>query len=262
MVNALLANFLRDVPQAAVIWSTLIVLAMTMIVVLAVRPEPKVPSGDSVPEAGPPPEPAPTPEELRRFAEEVTVAANRAAVTAQRRRAEWLWTQEQTQRAWEAWEAADAASRRLAQTVAFPAPRTPRTPAEYAARERYLHRAAMAAYWRRELTVTELSDVFAHRNGWDPRRHPVEQEIVLRSVIRDLALARYRTAAQREREAWREAEMTAVAARSLADESFAAAAQARAALRPLPARRAVLWWVPALSRLPGATIRWRAARVG
>ena len=105
------------------------------------------------------------------------MAAERSAVTARRRRDEWLRALEEVEASWRAYEAADAAARRVEAAAVLPEPRTPRTPAEYADRERYLHRAAMAACCRKELSVLQLSDALAHRNGWDPRRHPVEQEI-------------------------------------------------------------------------------------
>ena len=70
--------------------------------------------------------------------------------------------------------------------------------------------------------MEQLSDVFAHRDGWDPRLHPVEQELVLRRAVRDHLLARQRAAREREQAAWRAAENAAEAARSLRDEAFAA----------------------------------------
>jgi hypothetical protein len=160
--------------------------------------------------------------DLRRFAEEVSVAAERAATTAQRARANWLAAADEVEAAWAAFEEADAETRRLAAAAALPEPATPQTPAEYADRERYLHRAAMAAASRRELPVLQLTDIFANRNGWDPRRHPVEQELLLTRARREVALAAYRAAADRERAAWRDREMAAVAARSLRHEAHAA----------------------------------------
>ncbi|WP_253289772.1 hypothetical protein [Verrucosispora sioxanthis] len=118
----------------------------------------------------------------------------------------------------------EADLRRYAGETGLSAPRTPRTPAEYAARERWLHRAAMAAHWRGDLTARQLTDVLAHRSGWDPRRHPAEQEAVLARVVRDNRLAAYRSAAERERDLWRAAELATEAARSLSAEAYARAA--------------------------------------
>ncbi|MBM0240515.1 hypothetical protein JNW88_31735, partial [Micromonospora sp. ATA32] len=200
-MNTVLYQFLLEVPQAAAIWSALLVLALTVLAVLVARPERDHP----LEESGPPrPEPAAAAEDLRRYAGEVAVAAAGAVQTARRRRADWLAAQEEVDRAWRAYDEAETAARRFAGGLALPTPVTPRTPAEYAARERYLHHAAMAAHWRGELSARQLSDVFGHLDGWDPRRHPVEQEVVLAGAVRDGKLAGYRSAADRERSAWRD----------------------------------------------------------
>ncbi|MEO3929587.1 hypothetical protein ABGB07_37880 [Micromonosporaceae bacterium B7E4] len=201
--------------------------------------------------------------ELHRYAEEVAVAAERSTVTAQRRRDEWLAAQEAVETAWQAYEAADAAARRVTAAAVLPEPRTPRTPAEYADRERFLHRAAMVACTRQELTVLQLSDALANRNGWDPRRHPAEQEIVLRRAARDSLLAAHRAAEERERAAWRDAEVAAAAARSLREEAFAAASRAAQLRRwlPSPAGKA-RGSASQEAQQRGTARRWRAARAG
>ncbi|MEU4661585.1 hypothetical protein AB0F83_07530, partial [Micromonospora chalcea] len=129
--------------------------------------------------------------------------------------------------------------------------------AEYAARERWLHHAAMTAHWRGDLSARQLADVLARRNGWDPRRHPAEQEIVLARAVRDRRRAGWESAAERERQAWRDAELAAEAARTLAAEAYAATL----AVRPAPVSRGA-----ATIPLPvGASVRnarWRPARVG
>jgi len=170
--------------------------------------------------------------ELVRYAEEVAVAASRAEATARRRHDEWVAAQEKAEAAWAAFEDADRAARRVAAALAFPTPRTPQTPQEYAYRERWLHDAAMAACAHNELSVMDLHDALAHRNGWDPRRHPAEQEAVLRRAVRDTLRAAERAAAAEERAAWDAAESAEVAARALRAEALAAADRARAA-RPL-----------------------------
>ncbi|MFG3707819.1 hypothetical protein ACGF7U_24225 [Micromonospora sp. NPDC047670] len=246
-------QFLIEVPRAAAIWSALLLLALTVLAVLVARPE-RVPSADE-PAPTPADDPAAEATDLRRYAEEVAVAAERAARTARRRRAAWLAAQEEVDRAWQAYDEAETAARRFTGAAALPPPRTPRTPAEYAARERWLHHAAMAAHWRGDLTARQLSDVFGHRAGWDPRRHPAEQEILLARAVRDAKRAGYRAAAERERLAWRDADLAAEAARALAAEAYAAAVR----LRPgrLPAAR------PATeAHRPAAAARWRPARVG
>ncbi|MGQ5264771.1 hypothetical protein ACTWLT_28870 [Micromonospora sp. ZYX-F-536] len=255
METVVFHHFLTEVPQAAAIWSALFLLALTVLAVLVARPERDQPAVD--------PAPAPSAREvaeaeaadLRRYAEEVAVAAAGAAQTARRRRTDWLTAQEEVEQAWARYDEADTAARRFDGAGALPTPRTPRTPAEYAARERYLHRAAMEAHWRGDLSMRQLGDVFAHRNGWDPRRHPVEQEALLSRAVRDARLADYRAAAGRERSAWRDAELAAASARALAEEAYAAAAR----LRPntLPARRTMT-----AALRPAAVTRWRPARVG
>ncbi|MET8231552.1 hypothetical protein ABZS77_12870 [Micromonospora sp. NPDC005298] len=255
METVVFYQFLTEVPQAAAIWSVLFLLALSVPAVLVARPQRDAPPGDPGPTA-------PTAREvaaaeaadLRRYAEEVAVAAAGAAQTARRRRADWLVSQEEAERAWAGYDEAETAARRFVGAGALPTPRTPHTPAEYAARERYLHRAAMAAYWRGELTMGQLGDVFGHRRGWDPRRHPVEQEVLLARAIRDARLADHRAAAERERSAWRDAELAAEAARALAEEAYAAAARLRP--NPVPARRAAAGAVR-----PAAVARWRPARV-
>ncbi|SCL23765.1 hypothetical protein GA0070624_2796 [Micromonospora rhizosphaerae] len=256
-MQTVLYQFLIEVPRAALIWSGLLVLAVAVLAGLVARPEREAP-----PDAEPAPAAAEEAQlaDLRRYADEVAVAAAGAAQTARRRREQWLAVQADVDRAWQAYDEAEDAVRRLAGAAVLPAPRTPRTPAEYAARERWLHHAAMAAHWRGELTARQLADVFAHRNGWDPRRHPAEQEIVLARAVRDGRLAGYRAAAERERRAWRDADLAAEAARALAVEAYAAAQR----LRPghAPVRRSA---APALAPIAPAgarTARWRPARVG
>ncbi|NES15523.1 MULTISPECIES: hypothetical protein [Micromonospora] len=261
MEKTVLSHFLTAVPEAAAIWSALLLLALGVLAALVARPE-----RDTPPEVTPDPaaEAAARHADLRRYADEVAVAAAGAAQTARRRREQWLAAQGEADQAWRAYDEAESAARRLTGAAALPAPRTPRTPAEYAARERWLQHAAMVAHWRGDLTARQLADVLAGRNGWDPRRHPAEQEIVLARAVRDHRRAGWRAAAERERRAWRDAELAAEAARALDAEAYAAAQ----ALRPgvVPARPAV----PATSRpapVPAGTAvatgaRWRPARVG
>ena len=93
------------------------------------------------------------------------MAAERATTTAERRRAEWLAAQEEAEAAWQAYEAAEEDVRRLGRRRRAAAAAYARTPAEYADRERWLHRAALDAQWRQEITVEQLSDILAHRTA-------------------------------------------------------------------------------------------------
>ncbi|MDG4798757.1 hypothetical protein [Micromonospora sp. WMMD1082] len=252
MEKTVLYQFLIEVPRAAAIWSVLLVLALGVLTALVARPEPALPADEPADRGE---DPAATEAaDLRRYAGEVAVAATGAAQNADRRRTGWRVAQAELDRAWAAYDEAESAVRRLAGTAGLPTPRTPRTPAEYAARERWLHRAAMAAHWRGDLTARQLSDVLAHRAGWDPRRHPAEQEIVLARVVRDSRLAAYRAAAERERELWRAAELATEAARTLSAEAYAAAERLRPNRLPAPRRAPV--------GHPVAILRWRPARLG
>ncbi|MEU3452353.1 hypothetical protein ABZ671_01920 [Micromonospora sp. NPDC006766] len=223
-MQTVFSTVLPDVPQAAGIWLTLLAVAAIVIAALIVRPALfRSVFGDRISEAAMPTslELAEEARERARYAQEVDVAATRAAATADRRRTEWLAAQEEVEEAWRAYEAAEEDVRRLAVAAALPLPRTAQTPAEYADRERWLHRAALDAQRRKEITVEQLNDILGHR-GWDPRRHPVEQELLLRRLVRDNLRARQRAAQDREQAAWQAAELAAAAARSLRDEAYAA----------------------------------------
>ncbi|MFC4145046.1 hypothetical protein ACFO0M_02145 [Micromonospora mangrovi] len=262
-MQTVLYQFLIEVPEAAAIWSALLLLALTLLAVLVARPERDTPT-DVEPAVDPAAEQAAHLADLRRYAEEVAVAAAGAAQNARRRRERWLAAQDEVDRAWQTYDEAEAVARRFAGAAVLPAPHTPRTPAEYAARERWLHHAAMAAHWRGELTARQLADVLAHRNGWDPRRHPAEQEIVLARAVRDGRLAGYRAAAEREQQAWREAELAAEAARALAVEAYAATERLRPGVVPVHRPDAVTQTLAPVgaSAAVSRTARWRPARVG
>ncbi|MGR6316894.1 hypothetical protein Q2K19_08535 [Micromonospora soli] len=254
-MQTVFSTVLPDIPQAALIWLALLAVAAIAVAALIVRPDRfRSVFGERISEAAMPTslELAEEARERARYAQEVEVAATRAAATAERRRAEWLAAQEEVEEAWREYEAAEQDVRRLAAAAALPLPRTARTPAEYADRERWLHRAALDAQWRKEITVEQLSDILGHR-GWDPRRHPVEQELRLRRLVLGNLRTRQETAREREQAAWRAAELAAAAARSLREEAYAAtrpAARPQSALsivelagpeitRELPAREAV-----------------------
>ncbi|MFY1574143.1 hypothetical protein ACN26Z_04550 [Verrucosispora sp. WMMD703] len=238
MMRTALSSVLLDAPRAAAIWLGLLGVVTLAVTGLLLRPRLfRFDAGTRIREAALPSrsDHAEQRRDQERWAEEVTIAAERADATARHRRDEWLTAQDEAEQAWQAYEAAEADVRRLSDAAGMPLPQTARTPAEYADRERWLHRAALDAYWRRELSVEQLSDVFAHR-GWDPRLHPVEQELMLRRAVRDHLLARQRAAREREQATWRAAELAAAAARSLREEAAAAllpAATERESLLPL-----------------------------
>jgi hypothetical protein len=259
-MNTVMQNLLGSVPQAAAIWTVLVLSSTLSLVGLHLaglrgrrRPAPAV----SVPvediDATQVVAVAYRPEQA---AAQAAAAVAEAEKVATRCRTQWLAAQDEAEQAWTAYEAADATARRVEATTMLPAPHTERTPAEYADREHYLHRAAMRACAHNELSVVDLTDALAHRRGWDPRLHPVEQEIALLRAVRDSHRAVERVAARRERLAWQAAEMAADALSSRRAEALAAVIRATLVAVP-PAYRA-----PVAARRPviGAAHAWRHAR--
>jgi hypothetical protein len=208
-VETTLQQFLTSIPFAAAIWSVmlLVVGGLALALVRAGRPDEKA---------------APLSEnDDERFAAEMAVAADRAAVTAGRHRLDWQDAQQTVDAAWAAYEEADTQARRTAAACAFPTPARRRRPGENVDRERYLHRNATAACRRHEISIKQLNEALAHR-GWNPRLHPVVQEAALRNATREHRLTEWRRAAERERQAWAAAEAAAEALRNLRAEALAA----------------------------------------
>jgi hypothetical protein len=216
-------SFLVSVPQAAALWVVMLggVLLAAAAIARVQQPQP----------------PVATAEDESRFANEVAVAADRAAATAARRRADWDIAQERLDAAWIAFDSADKIARQAAKACAYPLISKRRKPGENAFRERYLHHAAGAACRNREISIAQLNDIYAHR-GWNPRLHPVVQESMLRQAVREHRFAEYQKALETERAAWQEAESAAEALRSLRIE---AAAAVRPAGAPRPASDEQ-WW--------------------
>ena len=231
-----LHSFLVSVPYAFALW--LLVLLAVGIAAAAV----------AAPRRAASPAADPAADDLR-FAGEVAVAADRAAATAARRRDEWAAAQAELDAAWAAFDAADRTARRTTAATAYPLMSRRRKPGENADRQRYLHHAAAAACRRREISIAQLNDVFAHR-GWDPRLHPVVQEAALSNAIREHRFAGYRRALADERLAWQAAELAAEALRALRVEE-AAAVNRTAAEQPVADE---LWWAEQWStgELPAA----------
>lgn len=229
-METVLSTFLLDVPRAAMVWLALLAVAGLAAGTLFTAPR-AARLDDAVRRIRRAALPAPPvvddeSREILRYADEVRIAAERAATAARRRREEWLAAQHAAEAAWRAYESAEAEVLRLTKAAALPLPDAPRTPAEYAFRERHLHRIALRAYRRGGLSVDQFVAVLAGADGWDPRRHPVEQELMLARVVRDNLRARHRAAAEREREAWHARDLAAASALSLRDEAAAAAARA------------------------------------
>ena len=170
-----------------------------------------------------------------RYADEVRVAADRAGAGAQRWQELWQQSEDELTAAWQAWLDADARLRSALAAAAWGTPWSVRTCAEYALRERYLHRAVTAAAGRGELPAAAVGDALAGRNGWDARLHPVEQELVIARASVTWLRQRYDRAVAAERAAWHDTELARRASDSLHREAQAAAARAERLGAALPA---------------------------
>jgi hypothetical protein len=240
-------SILLDVRSAFAIWSVLIAVGATPFVVMSAsaRRRWKARPRRAQRRIRPVREPAAArDEELRRYAEEVAVAASRAAVTAERRRADWSAVLRTQQATWRAYDEATVAAQRAIQAEAFGIPDSSPDPEELAARRRHLERAAAAAYRRGELTVEQFGDVLAQRGGWDPRLHPFAQETRLCVLRRDRLRRACKTLSEVEHDAWQAAEVALAAKRSLENEATSAALRLRQTqvrpqrtVRPVGARR-------------------------
>jgi hypothetical protein len=205
-VEIVLHSFLISLPLAGAVWLIMVV-GLVVLVAVAHRPRTAEPAAEDL-----------------TYADEISVAARRAAVMAVQHRTAWVTAQEELDAAWAAFDAADRRARATAQACAFPLMSRHRKPGENVDRQRYLHHAATEACRRRQISIGQLNEVFAHR-GWNPRLHPVFQEGALRNAIRDHRLADYQAALAKERMAWHDAEMSAEAVRSLRFEVAAAFAR-------------------------------------
>jgi hypothetical protein len=223
-VETALHSILVSLPHAIALW-LLLLLGIALGAAVMALPH-RVPAGAAEPE-----------NDDERYAGEVVVAAGRAAATAARLRADWLATQERLAAAWADYDHADLLARQAAAACAYPLLSRRRKPGDNQDRERYLHAAATAACRRRELSIAQLNDVYAHR-GWNPRLHPVVQETALRQAIREHRLHVYREAQAAEREAWRATQVAAESLRALRAEALAANCRAGAP-QPVADER---WW--------------------
>jgi hypothetical protein len=248
-----IANLQSDLLQAMGIWALLVLTGLSALLLLKSKVY-QAESATRFPKLKPDPVRdrlhAQHTDELIRYAREVTVAAGRAEEMALRRREEWLAAQAQLDEAWEAYQASDIEAQRFIRAAALPTPEADRTPAEYAFRERFLHRAAMAACSHKLLSSLDLSDALAHRKGWDPKLHPAEQEVVLRRAVRDGMWNSYRAASQRERTAWQSADVANEARVSLREEARMALARASqaAAGKPLALAGDAMMILPRVKR--------------
>lgn len=171
-----------------------------------------------------------------RLADEVRVAADRAAVNADRWQSRLQQSTDELDAAWQAWLDADARLRSGLAAARWGTPWSVPTCAEYAARERFLHRAVAAAAERGELPDAAVADALTGHNGWDARLHPVEQELVIARTSTAWLRHRYETADAAERTAWHDADLARRTSESLQREAVATAAAAARHAGRVPAR--------------------------
>jgi hypothetical protein len=157
--------------------------------------------------------------ETIRYAEEMRVAADQAITAAAR------WEQRRDRAAtratvaWQAWQQAGSDLTRLRAATAFANPWTAPTPAEYADRERYLHRAVRAAADRDDLPTADVTD-------FDARLHPFDQDVAIAAAVVAHRRETYRLAAAAEVTAVHDAHLAARSRDSLHREYVEAAVHA------------------------------------
>lgn len=165
-----------------------------------------------------------------RYAEEIAVAARGAASTAERRRVECQAAQARVDETWRAYQDADAALTRARRAAVYASLES----IDYPERARALSRAVQAAHRRGDLSDAQLLDALAHRNGWNPGLHPVEQELVLARATVQHRLAAYQRAVDAEADAWQASDIATAAVHSLRQELAEAADRADVAHAKLP----------------------------
>jgi hypothetical protein len=175
--------------------------------------------------------------EAARYADEVQVAADRSVHSAQLWQEHWELAEEQRETAWQTWLEADGRLRAGRAAAAFGTPWTEPTPSEYAARERFLHRAVRTAVELGELPASAVADALAGRDGWDPRLHPLEQELVVRQAMVGHLLAEYKRAVRAELMVRHDARLAARTRDDLRKEAVAAASAAVIVQHLLPLAR-------------------------
>jgi hypothetical protein len=153
--------------------------------------------------------------DARRYADEVGVAAQRASVMAERTSDDRVAAQRTRQAAWRAYEHAQEAVDRVRRAAVFPLEQGPPTPDELRARRRYLHRVASKAHDEGTLSAAQLADALTDRGGFDPSRHPFEQQLMLRQATRDRLLRTYQEAVEIERHTVRAADLAGASKRCL-----------------------------------------------
>ncbi|GAA2698573.1 hypothetical protein [Actinoplanes palleronii] len=178
-----------------------------------------------------------------RFADEVKASSVRADAAVRYRQELWRESGQHAGDTWLTWQAAEQDVARARAAAAFTAPWSARTPTEYAERERFLHRTVRDAVQRGDLPTAALAAALAGRGGWDPRLHPVEQELVLLRAVAEHRQRCHQQATVVERAAWHDIR-TAVTDRDRMRAEAAAAVHRAARQRLRPVREH--WTIPAL----------------
>jgi hypothetical protein len=160
-----------------------------------------------------------------RLADEVRVAADQATASADRWQERWQESADEMNAAWQAWLDADTKLRHVRSAAAWGTPWSVQTCAEYASRERFLHRSVADAAARGDLPTAAVADALAGRNGWDARLHPMEQELVIARTSAAWLRQRYEQTAAAELAARHDADLARRTRDSLRFEATAAAAR-------------------------------------
>lgn len=236
------AEMLLNEPAPAVIWATLLLLTVPALLLLG-NPtglrHPRQAAREMLAALREPGEQrrrqAETVTRTRQFAEEVRVAADRADASCERWQQRWQTAADELNAAWQAWLDADARLRDSLAAAAWNPPWSAPTCQEYAARERFLHRAVTAAADRGDLPAAATADALAGHNGWDARLHPLEQELVIGRASAAWLRQNYERAVIAERTAWHDADLARRASASLRHEAATIATQADHRHVPSPA---------------------------
>ncbi len=186
------------------------------------------------------------------FADEVRVAADRAALAAERWQERWETATDEVTAAWDAWLDADARLRARRSGAAFGIPWSAQTPTEYVARERFLHKSVRTAAENGWLPAAAVADALAGRAGWDARLHPLEQELVIARATEGHLRDRYERAVAAEQAAAHDATLARRTSDSLRQESWLAETRANDLNRLLPAGATTLATTPS----PAVATAW------
>jgi hypothetical protein len=164
--------------------------------------------------------------ELVRQAAAAAVAAKRAQAAVAEAQARAQAAQQAREAAWQVFDAAQRAYTEARSDNGVPEP--VEEPEESDESRREVTKAALGAYRRGDISVEQLSTVFRQATGWDPDQETRAKEIEVCRAEESRARRLYQAAAAAERSAHQAADIAAVAARALAEESIEVAAEARA----------------------------------